>query len=95
MIQFGPERAKLPFPLSYPAAQADGAVKSVHGTGTAAFLAAVRIRSALDGTGFAVLDTLIVERWYLGEERKKLQPRAACCRGGAFRKIQKGKTTWL
>lgn len=74
-----------PFPLNYPAAQADGAVKSVYGTGTAVF--AVRIRSALDGAGGDVLDTLIVERWYLGKREQQLPsacglpPRRSCGTG--------------
>lgn len=78
----GPERAQRPFPLNYPIAQADGAVKAVHGTGAAVF--AVRIRSGLDGAGGAVLDTLILERWYLGKREQQLPsacglpPRRSC-----------------
>ena len=68
----GPERAQRPFPLNYPIAQADGAVKAVYGTGAAA--SAARIRSGLDGAGGAVLDTLILERWYLGKREQQLPP---------------------
>ncbi len=82
-----PERAKLPFPLNYPVAQAAGAVKGVHGTGTAAYLAAVRIRSALDGAGGDVLEHLTFRKEGLGEKEEAapaaggLPPRRGCGTG--------------
>lgn len=91
--QLCPERAQRPFPLNYPAAQADGAVKGVHGTGTAAF--AVRIRSDLDGAGGGVLDTLILEIRYLGKRGAAAPARARFTAAAELRnRVKKQKTTW-